>query len=139
MRGGFDRVRILYHGRIPMKKSLWMQFKPPLVRLALEVMPFIPLPKEWYRTLLVKDSENRYATGRWNYLQEVSESHRYNAINWEVQVNQFPCPPRIISREVTPPSIGFDKGNQRRVFATEGSFLGGFDMLVCLHEVRKYP
>lgn len=44
------------------------------------MMPSVPLPAEWYRSLLVRDSEKRYASGRWKYQREISESHRYSVI-----------------------------------------------------------
>lgn len=37
-------------------------------------------PGDWYRRLLVKDSAMRYETGRWDYLGDLAESHRYSAI-----------------------------------------------------------
>jgi SAM-dependent methyltransferase len=56
------------------------RIKRAAIRLSLVVMPYIPLPGEWYRKLLVADSERRYATRRWNYLGDASEMHRYGAI-----------------------------------------------------------
>jgi 2-polyprenyl-3-methyl-5-hydroxy-6-metoxy-1,4-benzoquinol methylase len=44
------------------------------------MMPFIPLPAEWYRRVLVADSEKRYSDGRWAYMNEAAESHRYSII-----------------------------------------------------------
>lgn len=63
-----------------MASSLAPGLKRLATRLALVVMPYIPLPADWYRRLLVADSEKRYATGRWNYLGDVSEMHRYSVI-----------------------------------------------------------
>jgi SAM-dependent methyltransferase len=51
-----------------------------MVRLGVEAMPLIPLPSEWYRRLLVNDSEKRYATGRWDYMRGSAEAHRYSLI-----------------------------------------------------------
>jgi 2-polyprenyl-3-methyl-5-hydroxy-6-metoxy-1,4-benzoquinol methylase len=51
-----------------------------LVRTGVALMPYFPLPEEWYRKILVGDSEKRYATGRWNYLRDITESHRYSLI-----------------------------------------------------------
>jgi len=48
--------------------------------LGLEAMPFIPLSREWYRKILVKDSESRYKTGRWAWLNEISFAHNYSLI-----------------------------------------------------------
>ncbi len=61
-------------------QSRLRKIKPFIIRLCLAIMPYIPLPEEWYRKLLVKDSEKRYATAQWNYLNGIAESHRYNAI-----------------------------------------------------------
>lgn len=63
-----------------MPTSSLVRLKRVATRLALVLMPFIPLPAEWYRRLLVADSEKRYATSRWNYLGDVSEMHRYSVI-----------------------------------------------------------
>lgn len=54
--------------------------KRALVRTGVELMPLIPLPAEWYRKILASDSENRYATGRWDYLRDITESYRYSII-----------------------------------------------------------
>lgn len=54
--------------------------KTGVVRAAVGVMPLVPLPPEWYRKVLVRDSEKRYATGRWAYMREIAESHRYSLI-----------------------------------------------------------
>lgn len=49
-------------------------------RIGLALMPYFPLPQEWYRRILAADSEKRYASGRWDYLADVSEAHRYSLI-----------------------------------------------------------
>ena len=63
-----------------MATPLTTRLKRTATRLALVVMPLVPLPSGWYRRMLVADSEQRYATGRWNYLGDVSEMHRYSVI-----------------------------------------------------------
>lgn len=63
-----------------MRASLVLRMKRSLTSLAVNLMPYFPLPEEWYRKLLVADSEKRYATGRWDYQREVAESHRYSLI-----------------------------------------------------------
>ena len=56
------------------------KLKRGLTALAVNAMPYFPLPAEWYRRLLVADSEKRYASGRWDYQWEVAEAHRYSLI-----------------------------------------------------------
>jgi len=51
-----------------------------MTRIGVELMPFIPLPLEWYRKILVNDSEKRYGGGGWDYLNSISELHRYSVI-----------------------------------------------------------
>ena len=63
-----------------MASSLGEKFKRLCIRVGVEIMPFIPLPEEWYRRILVNDSEKRYASGRWAYMRDVAESHRYSII-----------------------------------------------------------
>lgn len=55
-------------------------FRRRLTSLAVSIMPFVPLPEEWYRRRLVADSERRYADGRWAYMAEVAEAHRYSIL-----------------------------------------------------------
>ena len=63
-----------------MALSLGQQIGRLFVRIGVTVMPYFPLPQEWYRSILAKDSEKRYASGRWDYLADISESHRYSLI-----------------------------------------------------------
>ncbi|MBK8576195.1 MAG: glycosyltransferase [Elusimicrobia bacterium] len=70
------RIQIL----APRRKTRLLKTKALLTRICLSIMPYVPLPGEWYRKLLVKDSEHRYMNGRWNYMNGIEESHRYNAI-----------------------------------------------------------
>ena len=63
-----------------MNTRLLATIQRALVRTGVELMPFIPLPAEWYRKLLVRDSEKRYATGRWEYFRDITESYRYSII-----------------------------------------------------------
>ena len=63
-----------------MSLSMGERLKRILIHAGVEIMPFIPLPGEWYRKVLVRDSEKRYASGRWAYMKEVAESHRYSLI-----------------------------------------------------------
>jgi len=63
-----------------MKPPAFKRIKRGLVRVGVEAMPLIPLPSEWYRRLLVDDSEKRYATGRWDYMRGSAEAHRYSLI-----------------------------------------------------------
>lgn len=60
--------------------SLAEKIKRAFIRAGVEIMPFIPLPGEWYRKILVRDSEKRYASGRWAYMRDIAESHRYSLI-----------------------------------------------------------
>ena len=63
-----------------MSLSMGERLKRILIHAGVEIMPFITLPGEWYRKVLVRDSEKRYASGRWAYMKEVAESHRYSLI-----------------------------------------------------------
>ena len=63
-----------------MSLSMGVRLKRFLIHAGVEIMPFIPLPGEWYRKLLVRDSDKRYVSGRWAYMKEVAESHRYSLI-----------------------------------------------------------
>lgn len=44
------------------------------------LMPYVPLPVEWYRKQLVQDWQSRIATGRDVYQSQVEEAHRYSLI-----------------------------------------------------------
>ena len=63
-----------------MALSLWQRIARLGVRIGITLMPYFPLPQEWYRKILANDSEKRYASGRWDYLADVSEAHRYSLI-----------------------------------------------------------
>ena len=63
-----------------MSLSMGVRLKRFLIHAGVEIMPFLPLPGEWYRKLLVRDSDKRYVSGRWAYMKEVAESHRYSLI-----------------------------------------------------------
>ena len=63
-----------------MTSSSIIKIKRLFVRAGVEMMPFVPLPGEWYRRILMKDSEKRYATGRWAYMNDIAEAHRYSLI-----------------------------------------------------------
>ena len=63
-----------------MAVSIGTRLKRSLIRLGVGMMPYFPLPAEWYRKILVGDSEKRYATGRWAYMRDIAESHRYSLI-----------------------------------------------------------
>jgi SAM-dependent methyltransferase len=69
--------------------------KRGLVRLGVEAMPMVPLPSEWYRKLLVNDSEKRYASGRWGYMKGSAELHRYSLISG-CATYYMPGPRRIL-------------------------------------------
>lgn len=63
-----------------MAAKLWQRITRKLTRIGLSLMPYFPLPQEWYRKILAADSEKRYTSGRWDYLADVSEAHRYSLI-----------------------------------------------------------
>jgi 2-polyprenyl-3-methyl-5-hydroxy-6-metoxy-1,4-benzoquinol methylase len=63
-----------------MSSSMGEKLKRAFIRAGVEIMPYIPLPEELYRKILVRDSEKRYASGRWTYMKDVAESHRYSLI-----------------------------------------------------------
>jgi 2-polyprenyl-3-methyl-5-hydroxy-6-metoxy-1,4-benzoquinol methylase len=60
--------------------SIGEKLKRMFIRTAVGIMPLIPLPGEWYRKILVRDSDKRYASGRWAYMKDSAESHRYSII-----------------------------------------------------------
>ncbi|MBK8576189.1 MAG: class I SAM-dependent methyltransferase [Elusimicrobia bacterium] len=85
------------------------------LRLGIQLFSFI-LPSEAYRKFMVNDSEKRYAQGRWNYLREASESHRYSLI---VGCCQLYTPPH---RRVL--DIGCGEGILTARLAQYGSYVG---------------
>lgn len=52
-----------------------------MISTMVEIMPLFPLPSEWYRKVLVSDSEHRYASGGWDYQRDIVETHRYSIIH----------------------------------------------------------
>ncbi len=73
-----------------MAASLGQRIMRKFTRFGLSLMPYFPLPQEWYRKILAADSEKRYASGRWDYLADVSEAHRYSLIIGCVEVYKGP-------------------------------------------------
>lgn len=63
-----------------MAANLGQRIMRKVTRIGLSLMPYFPMPQEWYRKILAADSEKRYASGRWDYLADVSEAHRYSLI-----------------------------------------------------------
>ena len=61
--------------------SIAKNIKRVFIRLGVELLPFFPVPKEWYRKILVHDSDRRYVAGRWAYMNEAAEAHRYSLIS----------------------------------------------------------
>lgn len=66
--------------KVLMVQSKGERLKRAMVRSGVGLMPFIPLPANWYRRVLVADSERRYTDGRWAYMNGPAESHRYSII-----------------------------------------------------------
>ena len=73
-----------------MAASLGQRIMRKFTRFGLSLMPYFPLPQEWYRKILASDSEKRYASGRWDYLADVSEAHRYSLIIGCIEVYKDP-------------------------------------------------
>ncbi|MBK6296437.1 MAG: class I SAM-dependent methyltransferase [Rhodoferax sp.] len=63
-----------------MAVSAFENIKRFFIRLGIGLMPYFPLPWEPYRKALVRDSEKRYASGRWDYMNDIAEAHRYSII-----------------------------------------------------------
>jgi 2-polyprenyl-3-methyl-5-hydroxy-6-metoxy-1,4-benzoquinol methylase len=63
-----------------MAVSAFENVKRFFIRLGVGLMPYFPLPWEPYRKALVRDSEKRYASGRWDYMNDIAEAHRYSII-----------------------------------------------------------
>lgn len=63
-----------------MTVSAFENIKRFFIRLGIGLMPYFPLPWEPYRKALVRDSEKRYASGRWDYMNDIAEAHRYSII-----------------------------------------------------------
>ena len=64
-----------------MVPSVGEKFKRFFISVGMELMPLFPLPSEWYRKMLVQDSQHRYASGGWSYQRDIVETHRYSIIN----------------------------------------------------------
>ena len=45
-----------------------------------ELMPLFPVPLEQYRKILLEDCQRRFTTGQWDYLEGLSEAHRFSII-----------------------------------------------------------
>lgn len=63
-----------------MTVSAFESIKRFFIRLGIGLMPYFPLPWEPYRKALVRDSEKRYESGRWDYMNDIAEAHRYSII-----------------------------------------------------------
>lgn len=63
-----------------MTVSAFENIKRFFIRLGIGLMPYFPLPWEPYRKALVRDSEKRYESGRWDYMNDIAEAHRYSII-----------------------------------------------------------
>ncbi|MCC7547434.1 MAG: class I SAM-dependent methyltransferase [Burkholderiales bacterium] len=62
------------------KRSFRTRLRVGLTETYVSLLPYLPIPLELHRRLMLADSNRRVASGGWSYLDDISEAHRHGVV-----------------------------------------------------------